>query len=113
MLFIIFIAQDSITIILEKQREHFGKGQHDKGSVICNHITNRKGVNYLVDLLSINNNGAEREKIDRKTFSVNIVKENTCIIDEARQREIFLFKEALKTKEKCPTLNSGLKESRE
>ena len=93
--------------------KHFGKGQREKDSVIYNHFTYCKGMGYLVDLLNINNNSAEREKIDRKTFSVNIVKENTCIIDEARQWDIFLFEEALKIKEKCPTLNSGLKASKD
>ena len=70
-------------------------------------------MSYLVELLNINNNSAEREKFDRKTFSVNIVKESTCIIDKARQWDILLFKEALKIKEKCPTLNSGFKLSKE
>ena len=81
--------------------------------MIYNHITNSKGVNYLVDLSNINNNIAEREKFDRKTFSVNIVKENTCIYDRAGQWDILLFKEALKIKEKYPTLISGLKASKE
>ena len=81
--------------------------------MIYNHITNCKDVSYLVNLLNINNNSAEREKFDRKTFSVNIVKEETCIIDKARQWDILLFKEALKIKEKCPALNSGLKVSKE
>ena len=66
-----------------------------------------------MDLLNINNNSVEREKFDRKTFCVNAVKENTCIIDKARQWDILIFKEGLKIKEKCPTLNSGLKASKE
>ena len=70
-------------------------------------------MTYLVDLSKIINNSAERIKSDRKTFSVNVVKENTCIIDKARQWEILIFKEPLKIKEKCPTLNSGLKASKE
>ena len=70
-------------------------------------------MNYLVDLSNINNNIAEREKFDRKIFSVNIVKENTCIYDRAGQWEILLFKEALKVKEKYPTLISGLKAAKE
>ena len=73
-------------------------GYCNKENVIYNHITNCKGVSYLVDLLNINKNSTEREKIDRKTFSVNIVKENTCIIDKARQGNILLFKEALMIK---------------
>ena len=70
-------------------------------------------MSYLVDLSNINYNIAEREKFDRKIFSVNIVKENTCIYDRAGQWEILLFKEALKIKEKYATLISGLKASKE
>ena len=77
--------------------------------MIYNHITNCKGVSYLVELLNINNISVEREKIIRKIFSVNIVKENTCITDKAKQWDILFFKEALKIKDKCPTFNSGLK----
>ena len=70
-------------------------------------------MSYLVDLLNINDNSAERESVDRKIFSVNIVKESTCIMDKPRQWDILLFKEALKIKEKNKTLNSGLKASKE
>ena len=77
--------------------------------MIYNHITNCKGVSYLVELLNINNISVEREKIVRKIFRVNIVKENTCITDKAKQWDILFFKEALKIKDKCPTFNSGLK----
>ena len=69
-------------ITLGKINEHGFRG---KDSVIYKQITNCKGVSYLVDLLNINNNSAEREKFGRKTFTVNIVKENTCIVDKARQ----------------------------
>ena len=55
-------------------------------------------VSYLANLLKINNNSAEREKFDTKTFIVNIVKGNTCIINKARQWDILLFREALKIK---------------
>ena len=94
----------------ERINEH---GYCDKNSVIYNHITNCKGASYLVDLLNINNDSAEREKLDRKTFSVNIVNENTCIIDKTRQWGILIFEEVLKIKEKCPALNSDLKASKE
>ena len=53
---------------------------------------------YLANLSKINNNSAEREKFDTKTFIVNIVKGNTCIINKARQWDILLFREALKIK---------------
>ena len=66
-----------------------------------------------MDHFKNNNDNAKPEKFDRKTFSVNKVKENTCIIDKTRQWDILLFKEAMKIKEKCATLNSGLKASKE
>ena len=102
-----FFAEDVIVIILvkkkrilwERTKEHH---DHNKDSVIYNHIANSKGVSYLVDLLNTNNNSAAHEKFDRKAFNVNIVKGNTCIIDKARQCDILLFKEALKIEEKCP-----------
>ena len=47
-------------------------------------INNCKGVNYLKDLLNLHYNSTEREKIDRKGFDLNTVKENICIIDKAR-----------------------------
>ena len=55
-------------------------------------------VSYLANLSKINNNSAEREKFDTKTFIVNIVKGSTCIINKARQWDILLFREALKIK---------------
>ena len=66
----------------------------DKDSVICNHITNWKGVNYLMDQLNIKNNSAEREKLDKKSFSVNIAKENNCTIDKARRWNLTLSSHA-------------------
>lgn len=47
-------------------------------------------MNYLVDQLNINNNSAEREKLDKKSFSVNIVKEYNCTIDKVRWCDLTL-----------------------
>ena len=66
-----------------------------------NHITSSKDVSFLVDKLNINYSSTEREKCDRKRFGVHIVKENICIIDKARQRDILLIKCMLKINEKC------------
>lgn len=41
-------------------------GDRGRDSVIYNHITNSKSVNYLVELLKINHNCTEREQFDRK-----------------------------------------------
>lgn len=66
-----------------------------------NDITSSKDVSFLVDKLNINYNSTGREKCDRKRFGVQIVKENICIIDKARQRDILLIKCMLKINEKC------------
>ena len=55
----------------------------------------------------------ERDKFDKKMYSIATVKENISIIDRARRWDIVLFKEALHIKEKNPTLNNGLKASKE
>ena len=54
-----------------------------------------------MDKLNINYSSTEREKCDRKRSGVHIVKENICIIDKARQRDILLIKCMLKINEKC------------
>ena len=72
------------------------QGCGGKGSVIYNHITNYKGVNYLLDLWNIYYNSAERDKCGTKSFSVTRVKENICITDKPRRWDILLFKIGLK-----------------
>ena len=70
-------------------------------------------MEYLVDLLNIGQVQTKRDKFDKKIYSVAIIKENISIIDRARRWDILLFKEALHIKEKNPTLNNGLKASKE
>ena len=55
----------------------------------------------------------ERDKFDKKIYSVATVKENISIIDRTRRWDILLFKEALHIKVKNPTHNEGLKVSKE
>ena len=85
----------------------------DKNSVVYNHISNFDGVKYLVDLLNIDQVQTERDKFNKKMYSVTTDKENISITDRARQWNILLCKEALHIKEKNPTLNNGLKASKE
>ena len=46
-------------------------------------------------------------------FRLNLVRQNTRIIDESNIWNVLLFKEAYHIKEKCPILNNGVKASRE
>ena len=84
----------------------------DKNSVVYNHINNCDGVKYLVDLLKIDLVQTERDRFD-KMYRIATVKENISIVDRARRWDILLFTEALHIKEKNPTLNNGLKTSKE
>ena len=70
-------------------------------------------IKYLVDILSIDQVQTERDKFDKKIYSVTSVKENISIIDRVRRWYILLFKEALHIKEKSTALNNGLKASKE
>ena len=85
----------------------------DKNSVVYNHINNCDEVKYLVDLLNIDQVQTERDKFDKKMYSIATVKENISITDRARRWDNVLFEEALHIKEKNPTLNNGLKASKE
>ena len=50
---------------------------------------------------------------DLGTSRINLVQMNTRIIDRHQNWNILLFNEAIKTKEKKPILNTGLKASKE
>ena len=54
----------------------------------------------------------ERDKFDKKIYSVATVKENISIIERERRWDILLFKEALHIKVKNPIHNEGLKASK-
>ena len=44
---------------------------------------------------------------------INLVRDNTVVIDSHCNWSVFLFKEALKVKELSPVLNNGLKASKD
>ena len=104
-----YIGKTERTFI-ERINEHAFK---DKNSVLYNHINNCGEVKYLVDLLNTDQVQTERDKFDKKIYSVTNVKENISIIDSVRRWDILLFTEALHIKEKNLTLNNGLKVSKE
>ena len=50
---------------------------------------------------------------DAHEFRLNLVCQNTKIIDESNNWNVLLFQEAYHIKEKCPILNNGVKASKE
>ena len=97
-------------IFFERINKHAFK---DKNSVVYNHIKNSDGVKYLADLLNIDQVQTKHDKFDKKIYSVTTAKENINIIYRARRWDILLYKEAIHIKDKNPTLNNGLKASKE
>ena len=95
--------------LFERSCEH---GFKDKNSVVLNHIVNCEQVNFIKSIFSLTTN-ATHPIIDTKQFNINLVQENLRILDRSRFWNDLLIKEALKIKEKKPTLNNGLKASKE
>ena len=53
------------------------------------------------------------DEFDLKSSHVNLVQTNTRIINRHKNGNVLLFKEAIKIKKIKPTLNTGLKASKE
>ena len=92
----------------------------DNNIVIYKHLNNCIGVQHLFDIASLHLSVftpsapiQNRDKFDLRTALMNLVQDNTEIIDRNRNWIIPFFKEALKIKELNPTLSSGLKASKE
>ena len=66
--------------------------------MIYNHITNCKGVSYLVELLNINNISVEREKIVRKIFSVNILRKTLVSLIKPNNGTFYFLKKRWRLK---------------
>ena len=79
-----------------------------RNSAIKGHLDNCLNVQHL---FSINN--FILNDVNRHEFWLNLVRQNTRIIDESNNWNVLLFKEAYHIKEKCPILNNDAKGSRE
>ena len=62
---------------------------------------------------SLLTNNIINDEFDLRSSRVNLVQMNTRIIDRHKNWNFLVFKEAIKIKEIKPTLNTGLKASRE
>ena len=90
---------------------------HDKDSVVFNHLNECVGVQHMFEIgkltPSLLTNNIIDDEFDLRSCHVNLVQMNTRIIDRHKNWNVFLFKEAIKIKEIKPTLNTGLKASKE
>ena len=82
-----------------------------------NHVNQCVEVQYLINNTSLgpalfsdaNNTGST----DNRNSCINLVIDNTKIIDRYKNFNILLFKEAIRINETNPTLNTGVKASKE
>ena len=90
--------------LFERTKEHVTRAD----SAIKGHFDNCLNVEHL---LSINN--LTLNAVNKHEFRLDLVCQNTRIIDESNNWNILLFKEGYHIKEKCPILNYGVKASSE
>ena len=88
----------------------------DQNSVVKNHLDQCDEVQYLLNIISLGqalfSNDSNIRNADNRNSRINLVIDNTNIIDRYKDFNILLFKEALKIIERKPTLNKGLKASK-
>ena len=90
--------------LFERTKEHVNRAD----SAIKGHLDN---CSNMVHLFFINN--LELNDVNMHEFRLNLVRQNTRIIDQSYNWNVLLFKEAYHIKEKCPILNNGVKVSKE
>ena len=90
--------------LVEITKEHVTRAN----SAIKGHLDNCLNLEHL---FSINN--LILNDVNTHEFRLNIVRQNTRIIDESNNRNVLLFKQAYHIKEKCSILSNGVKTSRE
>ena len=88
----------------ERTKEHVTRPD----SAIKGHIDNCLNVEHL---FSINN--LILNDVNMHEIRLNLVRQNTGIINGSNNWNILLFKEAFHIKKKCPMLNNSVKTSRE
>ena len=87
----------------------------DQNSVVKDHLDQCLEVQYLLNITSLGPalfwSDSNIRNADNRNSRINLVIDNTIIIDRYKNFNILLFREALKINERKPTLNKGLKAS--
>ena len=82
-----------------------------------NHLDQYVEMQYLLNITSLGpalfSNDSNIGNADNRNSGINLVIDNTNIIDRYKNFKILSFKEALKINERKPVLNTGLKASKE
>ena len=90
---------------------------NDQNSIVKNHLHQCVEFEYLLNITSLGPalflNDNNIMVADNRNSRVSLVIDKTNIIDRHKNFNILLFKEAIKINERKPTLNTGLKASKE
>ena len=93
----------------ERTEEHDYPNKNSKEqSAIYEHLSTQPHYSHIVDLFIVNN-----QDVNCKKFDINKIRSNTIVLEKADNWNELLFKEALLIKPHKPSLNSGLKVSKE
>ena len=93
--------------ILDRVKEHGSCSKADK-SAIFDHITNCSNYQHILGIFNI-----DKCDVNYNNFNTNQIKDNIVILDKADNWNVLLFKEALMIKKLGPSLNTGLKSSKD
>ena len=93
------------TTIFNRTREH---GWTQKDSSVFKHFRNCEGWNHIRGILE-----CDAESVDERNLQIQTVRENTKIIGRSDDWRILAFKESLAIKERKPSLNHGIKATKE
>ena len=99
--------------LLTWTREH---AVTDKESAIYKHLRTCEHLAFIHNLLNLPdtlNNITAPTISSNKDYVINVLQNNTTVLDFEDNWNLLLYKEAFHTKRQSPSLNNGLKSSRE
>ena len=97
--------------IRERSIEH---AWSDTESPMRNHLRTCPHFNHMYGILTMfEDTSIEEEQTKRRNFSIQSIQEQFKILDSDRSWNELLYKEALNIERKDPSLNKGLKASRQ
>ena len=91
-----------------EERAYKNNNQKEQSAAIYEHMLTCEHFNHVVDLFNFGNNSFNLNK-----FNICQIRKHTTVIDKANNWNILLIKEAYTIKTHRPSLNCGLKASKE
>ena len=95
--------------LFERTEEHTYPGKKiNNESAILEHLSTCTYYDHIWGLFNLDINATHKRK-----FDVNHIRDNIIVLDRCNDWNELLFKDALLIKRHCPTLNIGLRASKE